>query len=119
MAGSTPTRFTYRAFFVGTLCTLVIGVVFPYARLVLATAGLSTDYITAGAVFLFFILIALFNPLLRLCRRTWGFSTAELALVYIMMIVASAIPTWGFSALMVPLMPALYYYATPENNWAQ
>ena len=58
LAGSTPTRFTYRAFFVGTLCTLVIGVVFPYARLVLATAGLSTDYITAGAVFLFFILMS-------------------------------------------------------------
>ena len=85
----------------------------------LATAGLSTDYITAGAVFVFFILIALFNPLLRLCRRAWGFSAAELALVYIMMLVASAIPTWGFSALMIPLMPALYYYATPENDWAQ
>ena len=95
-----PSRFTGRAFFCGTLCTLVISVVFPYARLVLATAGLSTDYITAGAVFVFFILIALFNPLLRLCRRAWGFSAAELALVYIMMLVASAIPTWGFSALM-------------------
>lgn len=112
-----PARFTFRAFFVGALLSLFISIGFAYARLAMATAGMSSDYITAGAICLFFVLTALVNPLLRLLG--WGLSRPELIIIYVMMIVASAIPTWGFSANLVAMLPAVYYYATPENNWAE
>ena len=114
-----PGRFSARALLIGTGLCLVITIAFPYALLAMHTAGMSSDYITAGAVFLFFILVGLVNPALKLCRRSWGLSSAELVIIYIMMIVASAIPTWGLTANLIPMLPALYYYATPENNWAE
>ena len=41
-----------------------------------------------------------------------------MATVYIMMIVSSAIPSWGFVMNLIPFLGGLFYYATPENDWA-
>ena len=41
----------------------------------------------------------------------------ELATVYIMMIVAAAIPSWGFVMNLIPFL-GRSNYATPENDWA-
>ncbi|MEE2659676.1 MAG: DUF6785 family protein [Candidatus Latescibacterota bacterium] len=112
-------RYTPRAMLIGTGLALVINIAFPYALLAMRTAGMSSDYITAGAVFLFFLLVGVVNPLLKLCRRSWGLTPAELVIIYVMMILASAIPTWGLTANLIPMLPTLYYYATPENNWAE
>ena len=115
-----PSRpITVRAFIVGALLSLAINIFFAYARLAMATAGMSSDYITAGAVFLFFLVVALVNPLLKVTHRAWGFKRAELVVIYIMMIVGSAIPTWGFTGNLIAMLPNIYYYATPENNWAE
>ena len=114
-----PRCFTFRAFLLGALLSLVISIAFPYALLAMNTAGMSSDYITAGAVFLFFILIGVVNPLFKLLKRSWGLSQVELIVIYVMMITASAIPTWGFTANLIPLLPSVFYYATPENNWAE
>ena len=111
--------FTFRALFVGAFFSLAINIFFAYARLAMATAGMSSDYITAGAIFFFFLLVAFVNPMLKLCRRSWGFTRAELVVIYIMAIVASAIPTWGFTANLIAMLPGIFYYATPENNWAE
>ena len=35
-----------------------------------------------------------------------------------MMVVAAAIPSWGFVLNLVPLLGGFFYYATPENGWA-
>ena len=113
------TAVTLRAVAVGALLSLGISMFFAYARLGMATAGMSADYITAGAIFFFFALTAVVNPLLKLIRFSWGFTRSELIVVYIMMIMASAIPTWGFTANLIALLPSVFYYATPENNWAE
>jgi hypothetical protein len=118
-ASRSELRITGRAVLLGALLSLAINTAFPYALLVMHTAGMSSDYITAGAVFLFFLVVGILNPLLRLLRRPWGLSAAELTVVYVMMLVASAIPTWGLTANLVPMLAALHYYATPENNWAE
>ena len=112
-------KITTRALLVGALLSLIINVFFAYARLAMATAGMSSDYITAGAIFLFFVFVALINPLVKLCHSSWGFDRSELIVIYCMMIVASAIPTWGFTGNLIAMLPGIYYYATPENNWGE
>ena len=114
-----PGNFTYRSFAVGALLSLAINMFFAYARLAMATAGMSSDYITAGAVFLFFLVVAFINPALKLMRRSWGFNRSELIIIYAMMIIGSAIPTWGFTGNLIAMLPNIYYYATPENNWSE
>jgi len=103
----------------GVLLSLVISVGFTYMRVVLGKGSMSADYITAGAICILFVVMALVNPCVKLVRREWGFDRAELVVIYIMLIIASTIPTWGFSGLFVGTLPGVYYFATPENNWAE
>ncbi len=101
----------------GALLSLIVSVGFTYTRVVFLTTGMNSDFITAGAIFVFFGVTVLLNPCTRLVRQSWAFDRAELAVIYIMLIIASTIPTWGFSANLIPMLPAVYYFASPENRW--
>ncbi|MBI2506458.1 MAG: hypothetical protein HYW07_24850 [Candidatus Latescibacteria bacterium] len=108
---------TVRALLLGVLGCLAIAVGEPYGVLVLRGSPLAADFSAGAALFLFFVLTLLLNPLLRLLGSA-GLHPGELATVYIMMIVAAAIPSWGFTMNLIPLMGGFFYYATPENGWA-
>ena len=112
-------RITIRSVVAGALLSLIISVGFTYARVALGKGNMSSDYITAGAICILFAVMALVNPCIKLVRRSWGFDRAELIVIYIMLIIASTIPTVGFSGLFVGTLPGVYYFATPENNWAE
>ncbi|MBT6143924.1 MAG: hypothetical protein HN712_17130 [Gemmatimonadetes bacterium] len=117
-ASAARSPFTLRAFIVGSLLAIFLAFACPYTVFLHHTAGMAADFITAGAIFLFFLLTFIVNSLLRLVRAGLALQPGELILVYTMMIVASAIPTWGLIANLLPVLPGAYYYATPENNWA-
>jgi hypothetical protein len=95
---------------------LAIAVGEPYGVLVLRGSPMAADFSAGAALFLFFAFSLLLNPLLRLLGLT-RFHPGELATAYIMMAVAAAIPSWGFTMNLVPLMGGFFYYATPENGW--
>ena len=94
-----PVPVSVRALVLGTLLAFFINLACPYSVLVLHNAGLTSDYITAGAMMLFFVLVGLINPLLKMVYPSLALRTGELLVIYIMMIVASAIPTWGWSPI--------------------
>lgn len=108
---------TARAVLLGAMLAAGIDLACPYAVLMLHNAGLTSDYITAGAMMLFLVLVGLVNPLLKLVHRPLGLRTGELIVVYAMMIVASAIPTWGLVTNLLHILTRPFYYATPENGW--
>ena len=118
VTGARRRPFTARAFVVGSLLATFLAFACPYTVFLHHTAGMAADFITAGAVFLFFLFTFLVNTALRLIHRRLALDGAELILVYTMMIVASAIPTWGLMANLLPVLPGAFYYATPENDWA-
>ena len=78
---------------------------------------MAADYSTGAALFLFFLITLLINPLAKLLTGT-SLHTGELATVYIMMVVGAAIPSWGLTMNLIPLLGGFFYYATPENDWA-
>ena len=51
-------------------------------------------------------------------RREWALQRGELITIFFMMTVASAIPTKGVNGLLLPMITGTFYYATPENDWA-
>lgn len=111
--------FTVRAFLLGCLLTAFLGTGPLYVQFVHHTAPLNADSITAGAVFLFFLLTFVVNTALRKVHPPWVFTTGELVVIYTMMIVASTIPTKTLIANMIPVLPGASYFATPENEWAE
>jgi len=106
-----------RAICIGLLCATAISLGESYGVLVVRGSAMAADYSTGAAIFLFFLLTLIINPLSRLLSGS-GLHGGELATIYIMMIVASAIPSWGFVMNLIPFLGGLFYYATPENNWA-
>jgi len=71
-----------------------------------------------AAIFLFFILTGLVNPLLKRLHPQAGLRRSELVLVYIMMAMASPIPTF-FAIRFLSQIVDPFYFASPENEWAE
>jgi len=106
--------FTVRALAVGALMSLVIGVGCPYVLHVMHASYMDIDFSTPAAIFLFFVLVFILNVILRPLRL--ALNAGELVVVYIMMLVATTIPTMGMTASFIPDIAA-EYYASPENGW--
>ena len=109
---------TLRAVLVGALIALLIGAATPYTNMIIKGSLMAHNSNTPAALFTFFFLILGLNAVARLGRmRQSIFRPGELATIYIMAMMATAIPTVGFSEYLLPLIAGLYYYATPENDW--
>ena len=108
---------SWRGLGLGVILCLLLAYAEPYVKLRLHTNGLCTDYITAGALLFFFILLVILWPL-RVATRTGLLSTSDLVTIYVMLTVACAIPSHGLLAPLFPVITGVYYYATAENQWA-
>jgi len=110
---------TVRSLVVGALLCAALTAGEPFGVLVIHGSALCADFSTGGAIFLFFVLIFGINGLLRWLGPRLGLSTAELVTVYVMLVLASAIPSWGFTMNMMGLIGGLRYFASPENRWSE
>ncbi|MBI2503438.1 MAG: hypothetical protein HYW07_09455 [Candidatus Latescibacteria bacterium] len=118
MAESEGNGLTLRALVVGALLCACIGAGISYGSNVIGGSLLDANFSTGAALFLFFFLVGGLNTFLRIVRRSAAFRRGELATIYVMMMVACAIPTVGLTGYLPPLLAAPFYYATPENDWA-
>jgi hypothetical protein len=108
---------TAKAMLVGAACAGIIAVGEPWGVLIVHGSPLAADFSTGGAIFIFSVVILLLNPTLRFIHPHLPLNPGELLTVYAMMLVASAIPSWGFTMNLLPLIAGFFYYATPENDW--
>ena len=111
------TRIPFKALAIGTAMCLVISTVMSYGHLVMGAVQWTGDFISAGAILLLFSVVLLNTPL-RILRSHWALTPQDLVIVYTMMIVGSGIPTVGLTAQLIPFLGEVFYYATPENEWA-
>ena len=117
MAEAEEQGLTLRALVVGALLCACIGAGSSYGGNVIGGSLLDANFTTGAALFLFFILVGGVNTLLRASKKSWVLRRGELATIYVMMMVACAIPTVGLMGYLPPLLAAPFYYATPENDW--
>ena len=118
MSEQTPQRtFTFRAFFVGTVLSILVVVMSQYSVNVVHGSYLSIDHMPAGGIFLFFLLVGGLMPLVRCFSKRWSFSSTELIVVYVMLLVSSSLATMGLGSQFLAMLAGPYYFATPENRW--
>ena len=106
-----------RAVLCGGALSLWIGVSLPYTNMVIKGGLLAHNHNTPAALFVFFLFVGLVHTATAAIKRGWGFSRGELATIYIMALIATVIPTIGFSEYLLPIIAGFSYYATPENAW--
>ena len=109
----------FRALLIGAVGSGMIGAGVLYCNMVLQGSRIASYFNTPAALILFFVLVFFGNTALGLIRRSWMLNRAELALIYIMWIVATAIPEWGLTSFLLTDITSPIYNATPENNWAE
>ena len=93
---------TLRAFLVGALLSACIGAGACYGANVIGGSLISVNFTTGAALFLFFFFVGGVNSLLRIFYRPFAFKGGELATIYVMMMVACAIPTVGLMGYLPP-----------------
>jgi hypothetical protein len=110
---------TVRAVVVGALLSLGIGLSLPYSNMIIKGGLLAHNFSAPAAIFSFFIFVGFINVGLGLLKRAWELDRAELATVYIMALLATSVPTIGFSENLLPIIAGYRYYASLENRWAE
>ena len=73
---------TFRSVLLGISMAVVISIAEPYSQLILKSSLLTSDYLPLGAVFLFFVVVAGVNVLIKALHRTWALTPPELAVVF-------------------------------------
>ena len=111
--------FTWRACLTGLILSFLVIVMAHYSIDIVHGSYLAIDHMPAGGIFVFFILVLLLNPILGSINKSFQFSSHELILIYIMLLITSSITTMGLGAQLCPMIAAPFYFATLENNWVE
>jgi len=109
---------TLKAVLTGVIGVIIICAVEPYNSFYARGTHLVDSYFPIGAFFLFLIIILL-NLLLQALKPERQFTTAELLVIWCMMLVIEAIPYSGLVRYLFPALVAPMYFATPENEWQE
>ena len=97
--------------------SLAVGLAAPYG-LAFTYFQIGFNPSSPGAIFFFLVLLVV-NVLCSLVARHFTLSRADLVLVYCMLLMAVTTPTWGLMFFLIGTMVYPYYYATPENRYAE
>lgn len=103
----------WKALVIGGIFSFIICFVDPMRVMISKGASMTSDY-SIGAAFFYFFLIVLINGVIGKINKRTSLRSEELIIIFGMMAVSCAIPTWGFALNLIPLMPGIYYYADPS-----
>ncbi len=111
---------TWRAFIIGLLFAAGIALLEPWVSWAKGWGGFSGNAFPAGAMMVLVVLTLGLNVILKLARRGWELSQAELMLVYCMLIVAATFPGDGLARFWFSFTAAPPYLAErPDVYWEE
>jgi hypothetical protein len=110
--------FSLRGLLIGVVLSLAIGLLAPYG-IVFNYYWIGFNPSSPGALFFFFVLTFIVNTIVGLISRHFELSKADLVLIYCMLLMAVTVPTWGLMFFLIGTLVYPFYYATPENNYAE
>lgn len=110
---------TAKSVVVGLLGAAVMAIGIPYGEMVIKGSKMGVWNTNPGSIFLIFVVVAIINVILGGIHRGLALDKSELAVVYIMLLIANTLPARGFSGYVLPTATGAVYYANPENKWAE
>ncbi len=110
--------FSLRGLLIGGILSLGVGLLAPYG-IVFNYYWIGFNPSSPAALFFFFILTFIVNTILGLVKRHFELAKADLVLIYCMLLMAVTVPTWGLMFFLIGTLVYPFYYATPENNYAE
>ena len=108
-----------RAIGLGLFLSVAVGVLGNTVRFVQHGSYMAFSHIPMGNLILFLLSLLVLAMLARLFGQRFVFSQTEWITVFSMGYIGSFGPTYGMSGQVVGILAAPYYFATPENRWAE
>lgn len=117
--GGEQNAFTLRAISLGLVSAIGIAICDQYATHVIRGSYMALDFTTPAAIVALFFFALPVNMILRLISPRLVLNQSELALIYIMSIIACAISSMGLGAQLIPVIATPLYRArvNPELGW--
>ena len=110
---------TVRAILIGLALVILQTAITPYNDYYLQGTDIAGNHFPLGAVFILIFLTLFVNPILKKVLPRAMLNPKELIVIWVMMVVSSAIPSKGMIGFLLPYLAAPVYFATPENEWAE
>jgi hypothetical protein len=110
---------TSKAIVVGILAVVGVNLLAPFSEWIVRSTHMTTNYFPLGLASVFIFLVVVINPALKMVHRRGGLSGDELGVVYIMLLAAVSVPTYGVTGYMMSVSASPFYFATTENGWSE
>jgi hypothetical protein len=116
MRGGIRGAITWRSVLIGLVLASALCAITPYNDYVVGNTYIAGNHFPVGAVAVL-LLLSLLNFLLYRTRGSAFLSPGETAIVYVIIMITSGIPSSGLLRYMIPCGTVPYYYASPGNQW--
>ncbi len=111
-------RVTIRSILLGAAVSATISLWVNYIEYVLHASRMTLSHFPMGALMVYLSLALLLNPLCKRLAGQLALSSIELLVILACSLVGGAIPSVGLTGYFLGAIAAPYYYAAPENQWA-
>ena len=110
---------TIRSLLLGILIVILVNIGSSYSLFILHSTLISVGYLPLVVVFLFFLVVAILNIVIKSLCPCWALRPPELAIIFVMALLGATFQPFGSVSLLIGIIGAPYYFASPENQWAQ
>jgi hypothetical protein len=108
---------TRRAVAIGLIAGAMLCAVTPYNDCKIGATNLAGNQFPVGAIFILFLFAVPINALLARFTPRWLFARAELLTIWVLILVASGLPSSGLMRFLLPHLAAPPYFSNKTNNW--
>ncbi len=108
---------TWRSALAGLAGVALLCAVTPHNDYHLRQTYIYGNHFPLGCLFIYIVLVVVFNTILRRIRRTWALEANELLVIWAMLITGSGLASSGLMRYLGPMPLAAFYYGSASNGW--
>ncbi len=110
---------TVRAFLLAMIATVIMAFWTQHSELVIDSPSFNSIHPSVAGFFAVIVISLFINPAIKAIRASWALKQSEMLLIYSILIVTGPVVSIGGVHFFLPTLIAPYYYATPENEYAE
>ncbi len=110
---------TLRVWLLGIAASAGVSVLSIYSLIIIRASRIDFGYLPLIVLLILFVFTAGINALLKTLAPRRALTGAELLVLFTMCLAATSVPTVGLATYLIAALSVPYYYATPENRYAE
>ena len=110
---------TFRSVVLGIGIIVLMNLWMPYSEYIVLASRMNLSLYPVALFILFIPVLCLLNPLIKWVRPSSALSSSELLVITAMGLAGGVVPGSGLMGFLFGAIASPYYFATPENRWAE